>query len=124
VYFFAVWAFAIAAWNKAIFPKSRLVMEVVSSWQLCWLRAAVIHPIKQQFVGGRVVAEIDLGTEERHLAFANARLGDRRAAVEILWGDLPERRLNEVASPSASATNASRVVSSWQWSSAVIRDWQ
>jgi hypothetical protein len=32
-------------------------------------------------------------TEERNLAFATARLGDRRAAVEILWGNLPEGRL-------------------------------
>jgi hypothetical protein len=34
VYFFAVWACAVAAWNKAIFPKSRLVMEVVSGFAL------------------------------------------------------------------------------------------
>jgi hypothetical protein len=47
---------------------------------LCWLRAAVIQPIKQQFVRGvRVVAEIDLLTEEHHLAFA--KRGDRRAPV-------------------------------------------
>jgi hypothetical protein len=72
-------------------------MEVVSSWQLCWLRAAVIQPIKQQFAGGRVVAEIDVRTEERYLAFSSARPGDRRAAVEILWGDLLDGRFEPIA---------------------------
>jgi hypothetical protein len=51
-------------------------------------------------------------------------IGPKPTYRSLSGQSFPEGRLNEVASPSASATDASRVISSCQWFTAPIRDWR